>query len=89
MKKIIAVVLALVMVLGMSAFVFADDAVSMKIAVWTSNESQLELLGSFVQEFAEKKGLTLTSLLSRSPMLNLPQSFFSNFRVLMLRMSIG
>lgn len=54
MKKILAIVLAAVMVLGMSSFAFAEDTVPMKIAVWTSNESQLELLGSFVQEFAEK-----------------------------------
>jgi multiple sugar transport system substrate-binding protein len=59
MKKILAIVLAAVMVLGMSSFAFAEDTVPMKIAVWTSNESQLELLGSFVQEFAEKKGINI------------------------------
>ena len=59
MKKILAIVLAAVMVLGMSSFAFAEDTVPMKTAVWTSNESQLELLGSFVQEFAEKKGINI------------------------------
>ncbi len=59
MKKILALVLAMVMVLSMSAFAFADDAVSMKLCVWTSNEDQLKLLGSFVDEFAAKKGITI------------------------------
>ena len=51
MKKFLALALALVMMLSLGAAAFADDAVDMKIAVWTSNESQLELLGSFVKEF--------------------------------------
>ena len=59
MKKFLALALALVMMLSLGAAAFADDAVDMKIAVWTSNESQLELLGSFVKEFAEKKGITI------------------------------
>ena len=53
MKKFLAIILAMVRVLGISSFAFADETVPMKIAVWTSNEAQLELLGSFVQEFAD------------------------------------
>lgn len=37
----------------------AEDAVPMKIAVWTNNEEQLGLLGGFVGEFAEKKGIEI------------------------------
>ncbi len=33
--------------------------VSIKIATWTSNQSQLDLLGSFVKEFAEKEGIEI------------------------------
>ena len=61
MKKFLALVLALIMMFALGSVAFADDAVDMKIAVWTSNEGQLELLNSFVQEFAEKKGITINA----------------------------
>ena len=35
------------------------ETVDMKIATWTSNAGQLELLGGFVQEFAQKKGIEI------------------------------
>lgn len=59
MKKWLSILLALVMVLSLGSIAFADDAVNMKLAVWTSNESQLALLGSFIDEFAAKKGITI------------------------------
>ena len=59
MKKILAIALALVMLCSLSVVAFADDTVSMKLAVWTSNEDQLKLLGSFVDEFAAKKGISI------------------------------
>lgn len=59
MKKLLALILAVVMVMSFSVFAASEDTVSMKIAVWTSNESQLALLGSFVDEFAAKKGINI------------------------------
>ncbi len=59
MKKYLAILLALVMVVSLSSVAFADDTVPMKLAVWTSNEDQLALLGSFVDEFAAKKGIKI------------------------------
>ena len=37
----------------------ANKAVDIKIATWTSNPDQLALLGSFVDEFAEKEGVDI------------------------------
>ena len=36
-----------------------DTNVSMKISTWTSNQDQLALLGTFVEEFGQKKGLDI------------------------------
>lgn len=61
MKKALSLILAMVMVFSLAAVAFADDAVNIKIATWTSNEDQLALLGSFVDEFAAKKGITINA----------------------------
>ncbi len=37
----------------------ASKSISMKIATWTSNKDQIALLSSFVDEFAEKKGVDI------------------------------
>ena len=58
MKKLVAVLLAvLVMAMGIPAL--GEGAVDLRIATWTSNEDQLKLLGSFVDEFAASKGITI------------------------------
>ncbi len=36
-----------------------NKVVSMKISTWTSNKDQIALLNSFVQEFAQKKGIEI------------------------------
>ena len=58
MKKWFSLLLALVLTLSLASFSMAE-ATPIKIATWTSNEAQLELLGSFVKEFAEKKGIDI------------------------------
>ncbi|MDO5298220.1 MAG: sugar ABC transporter substrate-binding protein [Clostridia bacterium] len=57
MKKWFAALLTLMLVLALAVPAMAEDTVALKIATWTSNESQLELLGSFVEEFAQLKGI--------------------------------
>lgn len=59
MKKWFSLLLALTLALALCAPAMAEDAVPLKIATWTSNESQLALLGSFVDEFAELKGIKI------------------------------
>lgn len=59
MKKFLSLLLTLTLLLSVSGMALADDAVSMKIATWTSNEAQLALLRSFVDEFAASKGITI------------------------------
>lgn len=39
----------------------ASGPVSMKIATWTSNKDQIALLDSFVQEFAQQKGIQINA----------------------------
>ena len=62
-KKLTAILLISAMVLsGLFAAGAKEEAApsgpgSIKIATWTSNQSQLDLLGSFVKEFAEKEGI--------------------------------
>ncbi len=65
LKKLTAILLISAMVLsGLFAAGAKEEAapsgpVSIKIATWTSNQSQLDLLGSFVKEFAEKEGIEI------------------------------
>lgn len=58
MKKILALALSLALVLAVGC-AYAEGTVALKIATWTANEAQLELLGGFVKEFAEQKGITI------------------------------
>ncbi|MFR2495346.1 MAG: ABC transporter substrate-binding protein [Christensenellales bacterium] len=57
MKKLICLLLSVLLLVGASAAM--ADSVKLKIATWTSNETQLALLGSFVDEFAQKKGIDI------------------------------
>ena len=59
MKRVLSILLA-AMLLTFAAAATAET-VDIKIATWTSNESQLQLLGSFVQEFADQKGITINA----------------------------
>lgn len=67
MKKKILVLLMLVSFISVSLFASGTveekdtsaKPVSMKISTWTSNKDQIALLNSFVQEFAEKKGIEI------------------------------
>ncbi len=58
MKRFLSILVACVLLV---AFAASAMAVDMKIATWTSNAAQLELLGGFVQEFAEKKGIEINA----------------------------
>lgn len=58
MKKLLAVLMAVLM-LAMAVPALGEEAVEMRIATWTSNEEQLALLESFVDEFAASKGITI------------------------------
>ncbi len=51
MKKLTSLLLA-VLLLAMAIPSMAEEPVHLRIATWTSNEDQLKLLGSFVDEFA-------------------------------------
>ena len=58
MKRFLSI-LAVVMLLVTFTVGASAEAVNMKIATWTSNEDQLKLLGSFVDEFAAAKGIEI------------------------------
>ncbi|MBQ6858590.1 MAG: extracellular solute-binding protein, partial [Clostridia bacterium] len=58
MKRFLSI-LAVVMLLVTFTVGASAEAVNMKIATWTSNEDQLKLLGSFVDEFAAQKGIEI------------------------------
>ncbi len=58
MRKLLAVLMAVLM-LAMAVPALGEEAVEMRIVTWTSNEDQLALLGSFVDEFAASKGITI------------------------------
>lgn len=68
MKKLICLLLSVLLLVGAS--VAMADSVKLKIATWTSNETQLALLGSFVDEFAQKRASTSTTRLNPSPARN-------------------
>ena len=57
MKRFLSILLAALLLMTVASAM--AETVDIKIATWTSNESQLELLGSFVQEFAEQKGIEI------------------------------
>jgi len=64
MKRKMLVFALVLSVLGMGLFANGTketvaSPVKIKISTWTSNKDQLALLGSFVNEFAEKKGITI------------------------------
>ncbi len=68
MKKLLS--LALVLMLACTSFATiatAADPVKLTIATWTSNEDQLKLLGSFVDEFAKEKGITIEATFESIP----------------------
>ena len=58
MKKLTSLLLA-VLLLAMAIPSMAEEPVHLRIATWTSNEDQLKLLGSFVDEFAQAKGIAI------------------------------
>ena len=59
MKKLTSLLLA-VLLLAMAIPSMADrKPVHLRIATWTSNEDQLKLLSSFVDEFAQAKGIAI------------------------------
>lgn len=45
----------------------SGKSVSIKIVTWTSNQTQLDLLNSFVQEFAAKKGIAIDPVFETIP----------------------
>ena len=58
MKKLTSLLLA-VLLLAMAIPSMAEEPVHLRIATWTSNEDQLKLLSSFVDEFAQAKGIAI------------------------------
>ena len=58
MKRFLSILMAAMLLVAFAVPAMAET-VDMKIATWTSNAGQLELLGGFVQEFAQKKGIEI------------------------------
>ena len=58
MKKLTSLLLA-VLLLAMAIPSITKEPVHLRIATWTSNEDQLKLLSSFVDEFAQAKGIAI------------------------------
>ena len=58
MKKLTSLLLA-VLLLAMAIPSMTEEPVHLRIATWTSNEDQLKLLSSFVDEFAQAKGIAI------------------------------
>lgn len=58
MKKLTSLLLA-ILLLAVALPSLAEEPVHLRIATWTSNEDQLKLLGSFVDEFAQAKGIAI------------------------------
>lgn len=67
MKKMLALLVGLMMCLSIAVAGAEDAAIPMTIATWTSNEDQLALLGSFVDEFAELKGIKIDATFESIP----------------------
>jgi len=66
MKKITVICILLALLCPLFAQGAKEEAapagpVNMKITTWTSNKDQLALLGGFVQEFAQKKGMQINA----------------------------
>lgn len=59
MKKWISILLVLMMACAWAVPAMGEAAVPVKIATWTANEAQLELLNTFVDEFAALKGIAI------------------------------
>ena len=55
MKKLTSLLLA-ILLLAVALPSLAEEPVHLRIATWTSNEDQLKLLGSCVDEFAQAQG---------------------------------
>lgn len=66
MKKIIALFLTLLFVLPLVAGA-SQEKLPITIATWTSNEDQLKLLKSFVDEFAAQKNLAIDAKFESIP----------------------
>lgn len=56
MKKLTSLLLA-VLLLAMAIPSMAEEPVHLRIATWTSNEDQLKLLGSFVDDSPRPRAL--------------------------------
>ncbi len=60
MKRFLSILMAAMLLVAFAVPAMAET-VDMKIATWTANADQLALLGGFVQEFAEQKGITINA----------------------------
>lgn len=67
MKKTMAILLVLALMLPFAGALAAEQAVPMTIATWTSNENQLALLQSFVDGFAAHKGIKIDAKFESIP----------------------
>ena len=59
MKRFLSILLTAILLMAFAAPALAEETVALKIVTWTSNEDQLKLLGSFVDEFAQAKGIKI------------------------------
>lgn len=66
MKKVVTLLLALMLVIPVVG-VTAEQPTPMTIATWTSNEAQLALLQTFVDEFAAHKGIAIDAKFESIP----------------------
>lgn len=66
MKRMITLLLSLMLVISVMG-VSAEQPIPMTIATWTSNEDQLALLKTFVDEFAAHKGISIDATFESIP----------------------
>lgn len=66
MKKIVALLLTMLFVLPLAVGA-AEQKLPITVATWTSNEDQLKLLKSFVDEFATKNNLSIDAKFESIP----------------------